>query len=175
MNITTFKFLLVATLIALSLSTGPALAQERKMEMDWEEDYSENYRKEKKVMRKKGNLWYGLAKQKHCAITHRKLTKGNKQPYVDYMGYRVYICSDGVRWIFNKFPKRALRQIFENGQQPLKLDLCQFCGEIKNTYKCCRDSDDTKICNDCGKHLNSPGHCVPYGFIIPVPRHGENR
>jgi len=174
MNTTTFKFLLVA-LIALTLGTGPAFAQEREMEMDWEESYSKNYVKEKKEMRKTNNLWYGLSKQTHCAITHRKLTKGTKQPYVDYMGYRVYICSEGVRWIFNKFPKRALRQIYDNGEQPVKLDLCQFCGQIKNSYKCCRDRETTKICNKCGKHLDSPGHCVPYGLIIPVPKPGENR
>ena len=188
MNISTFRFLVVATLLAIFLIPNYALAvpnyalndgrttgRTAEMEMDWEDNYSKNYRREKQVMRKKNDLWYGLKKQMHCPITQRRLTDGEKQPYVNYKGYRIYFSSEAVIWIFHKYPKRALRRIYDNGEQPLKLDLCQFCGQIKNTYKCCRDRDTTRICNDCGKHLDSPGHCVPYGLIIPVPKPGENR
>jgi hypothetical protein len=175
MNMTTFKVLMVATLIAITLNTTPVLAQEREYIMEWEADYDKGYEREKQVMRKKNNLWFGLKKQEHCPITQRTLTRGDKQPFIYYKGYKIYLSSDSVARLFWKYPKRALRRIYDNGEQPLKLDLCEFCGEEKGTYKCCRDREDTVICNKCGKHLNSPGHCVPYGLIIPVPAPGDTK
>ena len=162
----------VITISALLLWSASALLA---AEMEWEEGYDKTYHRERMAHRSKTNLWIGLHDQKNCPITYRPLKIRKNTPHVDYMGYRIYLSSEKLEWIFHKYPKRAIRRIFDRGQRPLKLDLCPFCGEEKNTYQCCRNMESTVICNKCGKHKNSPGCCVPNDFILPVPAPGDEK
>ena len=133
--------------------------------------YPEAYKgvdRRRKQVRKSEDPWYGLNRQKQCPISGRKFL-GRYEHYVDYKGYRVYLSDKRLKWIFNKFPRRSIRRLYDWGERPEKLNLCERCGEIKKSDKCCRRTLETKVCPLCPKHYRSPGCCVPHGYILEVP------
>ena len=125
-------------------------------------------------VRRAEDPWYGLNKQDQCPISGRRLL-GRFENYVDYKGHRIYLSDRRLKWIFNKFPNRSIRQLYDWGERPERLNLCQRCGEIKNSVKCCRRTVDTVLCPICRKHAKSPGCCLPADYILKVPPSGVKR
>ena len=119
-------------------------------------------------VRKTEDPWFGLNPQDQCPISGRRLL-GRFENYVDYKGHRIYLSDKRLAWIFRKFPRRAIRQLYDWGERPERLNLCQRCGHIKNSAKCCRRSLDTATCPLCRKEAKSPGCCVPADYKLPVP------
>lgn len=160
-------------------SPVPSTARAEEKMPSLEELKPESYRGKdprSKVYRRANNPWFGLNEQSRCPVSGRRFHgKAKGRHHIDYKGYRFFLSDSKLKWIFRKYPNRAIRQLYDWGMRPQRLDLCQVCGEIHSSKKCCSGGLEVKRCEECQKYHRSPGCCLGEGYVLELPKSRKQR
>ena len=99
--------------------------------------------------------FYISRSQTKCPVTGKLI---DKKIYVDTNSYRIYVCSNTCIEKVKSDPQKFIKKFLENGEDPEKrIVVCQKCGEIKDSEKCC--AKDAPRCKNCGLIKDSLGCC----------------